>query len=334
MVFLDSASTTKPKFFRKDYSIYWFNSNMAYGYVEQTKVQEAEDRVKKCLEVKGGHVLWFRCASEAAQWLINSMGTGETVCYNVEHDSVYDICAHDVTYTPTGVAYQYVNQMTGHITPNEALDNTAGFFFSDFTAAIGHVKLPTNLEEVCDAAFFSGHKFHAEKGIGAMWVSDELFDYLGGTDSPRNQYGLVHGTLDVAGCLMLADAMEHACENIDSKEAEWKMLSDIILRDLRYNGIECKYIADDSPRTHAINALYLEGIEADALFNCLGVKGIYVGVGHSACADNTDYRVLEAFGCTKEDASQVIRVSFDEDTTIHDVKGLVEAIIEFKRRFI
>lgn len=334
MIFLDNASTTKPKFFRKDYSDYWFNSNMSYAYDEQSKVQEAEDKVKKCLGVKGGHVLWFRCATEAAQWLIGQMGSEETVCYDVEHDSVYNICAHNVDYTPMAIAYQYVNQMTGHITPNEVFGNTTGFFFSDLTAAIGHVKLPINLEEVCDAVFFSSHKFHTEKGIGAMWISDRLFKYLGGTDSLRNQYGLVHGTLDVAGCLMLADAMEESCICVENNEAEWKMLSDIILRDLRNNNIECKYIADSTPRIHAINALWLNGFEADALATYLQTKNIYVGLGHSACADNTDYRVLEAFGCTKEEASQVIRVSFDEDTTIHDIKRLIEVIIEFKRRYV
>lgn len=334
MIYLDNAATTKPKFFRKDYSDYWFNSNMPYAYDEQTKVQEAEDKVKKCLGVKSGHVLWFRCASEAAQWLISQMGAGETVCYDMEHDSVYDLCVHNGKFFPTAEAFQYVNQMTGHITPNEVLGNIGGFFFSDFTAAIGHVKLPINLEEMCDACWFSGHKFHTEKGIGAMWISDKLFDYLGGTDSLRNQYSLVHGTLDVAGCLMLADAMEEACMGVENNEGEWKMLSDIIIRDLNNANINCAYIADNTPRTHAINALWLNGIEADALATYLQTKNIYVGVGHSACADNTDYRVLEAFGCTKEDASQVIRVSFSEDTTIHDVKRLIEGIIDFKRRFV
>lgn len=351
MTFLDSASTTKPKFFRKDYSTYWFNSNMFYSTDEQTKVQEAEDRVKRCLGVKGGHVLWFRCATEAAQWLIGQLKYWEefdtTFCYDIEHDSIWDLCLHlsdlcDEDEMGTGVTIhhftrQYINQMTGVIFEMGEKDkgkNKHFFFFSDFTAAIGHVKVPTNLEEVCDAVWFSGHKFHTEKGIGAMWVSDELFDYLGGTDSPRNQYGFVHGTLDVAGCLMLADAMEHACENIDNKEAEWKMLSDIILRDLQLNDIDCRYIADDQNRTHAINALCINGVEADALANYLALKEIYVSVGHSACADNTDYRVLEVFGCSKKEASEVIRVSFDEDTTIHDVKGLIETIIEFKRRFI
>lgn len=336
MIYLDNAATTYPKYSRRDYVEYWFNSNMFYSTDEQTKVQESEDRVKRCLGVKGGHVLWFRCATEAAQWLIRQMGVDETICFDVEHDSVYDECNHHGLLPRSAVAIQHVNQMTGaifsfdDIKPNEPND----FFFSDFTAAIGHVKVPTNLEEVCDAVWFSGHKFHTEKGIGAMWVSDGLFDYLGGTNSPRNQYGFVHGTLDVAGCLMLADAMEHACENIDNKEAEWKMLSDIILRDLQLNDIDCKYIADDQNRTHAINALCINGVEADALANYLALKEIYVSVGHSACADNTDYRVLEAFGCSKKEASEVIRVSFDEDTTIHDVKGLIEAIIDFKRRFI
>lgn len=73
MTFLDSASTTKPKFFRKDYSTYWFNSNMFYSTDEQTKVQEAEDRVKRCLGVKGGHVVTGSPSSGLIQDLFNKI---------------------------------------------------------------------------------------------------------------------------------------------------------------------------------------------------------------------------------------------------------------------
>lgn len=236
------------------------------------------------------------------------------------------------------VYWMMTNNMTGTIfdikTIGELCHRYNAYYICDATASIGHIKLLPNLEEVCDCIFASAHKFHGEKGEGFMWLSDKMCKHLNLSNSSKDNHGLRWGTLDVAGCLMLADAMEHACENIDNKEAEWKMLSDIILRDLQLNDIDCRYIADDQNRTHAINALCINGVEADALANYLALKEIYVSVGHSACADNTDYRVLEAFGCSKKEASEVIRVSFDEDTTIHDVKGLIEAIIDFKRRFI
>mgnify|MGYP003308038009 CR=1 FL=1 len=50
-----------------------------------------------------------------------------------------------------------------------------------------------------------------------MWISDKLCEYLGATKDYRNQHNLVHGTVDVAGALMLADAMEWVDGNIGSK---------------------------------------------------------------------------------------------------------------------
>lgn len=73
MIYLDNAATTEPKFFRKDYLNYWFNSNMPYAYNEQSKVQEAEDKVKKCLGVKGGHVVTGSPSSGLVQDLFNKI---------------------------------------------------------------------------------------------------------------------------------------------------------------------------------------------------------------------------------------------------------------------
>lgn len=328
MVYLDNAATTKPEFFRSTRKFFWMNSNMNYALGEQKALTEAENRIKDCLKVNSGHILWFRCATEAVEWLGSNV---KFKCSNIEHDSVFN------AQTNYGGAYalQYVNQLTGTIHPitPEIEDSDYNFIFSDFTAAIGHVEIPEKIHLIYDAIWFSGHKFHTEKGIGAMWINNRLDYYLGGKESLKNQYNLLHGTVDVAGAMMMADAMNDACTNIDVKENEWKMLSDIIVRDLENNDIECHYICDNKNRTHAINALYIDNINGDALQSYLANKEIYVGVGHSACADMADYRVLKAYGLTTEAATHVIRISFDKSTTIHDIKVLINGIIEFKNKF-
>lgn len=73
MIYLDNAATTYPKYSRRDYVEYWFNSNMFYSTDEQTKVQEAEDRVKRCLGVKGGHVVTGSPSSGLIQDLFNKI---------------------------------------------------------------------------------------------------------------------------------------------------------------------------------------------------------------------------------------------------------------------
>lgn len=334
MIYLDNAATTEPLFFRSDYKQYWFNSNMPYAYTEKRKLQEARDKIKKCLGVKDGLILFFRNATDCANWLANSFGI--EFCNAFEHDSVWNSTDWEL---PIGLySHQYVNQMTGTIFPIKALNcarNNSRYFVSDFTAAIGHTPIPSNLEDYCDAVWFSGHKFHTEKGIGCLWLGERLCKILEPTESTNNQYGLAHGTEDVAGALMLTDAMESACSNIQNKMDEWEMLAGILLRDLNEKGIDCNYVAQDGyKRTYAINALQFKNINADALATYLETKGIYVGVGHSACSDNNDFRVLSAFGLTNDEASRVIRVSFDEKTTIHDIKALVEGVKDFYNKFV
>ena len=58
MIFLDNSSTTEPKFFRSDYKDFWMNSNTPYTKVkEQVALEEAREKIKSCLGVKGGYVI-------------------------------------------------------------------------------------------------------------------------------------------------------------------------------------------------------------------------------------------------------------------------------------
>lgn len=340
MIYLDNAATTHPEFFRADYEkeVNFFNSNMNYATVAQTNLLQAESMIKKCLNVSddNGCILWFRCATDAFEWLVRKTKL-KFYCHKYEHDSVYDLCTPisndlDINKNICPLSVQYVNQMTGVINDLNRFQNWR-FLFSDFTATVGHTAIPSNLEMLCDAVWFSGHKFHTEKGMGALWISNKLFKTLNGVDNIKNQYGLIHGTVDVAGAMMLANAMQDAVTNLFINTELWGILSDILVHDLRANNIDCHYIADNYNRTNAINALYLDGISSDALQIYLATQDIYVGVGHSACADNADYRVLEAYGLTPDAASHVIRISFNKENTIHEIKALVAKIIEFKNLF-
>lgn len=356
MVYLDHAATSYPtKYFAKDYYIPGNpNSLYALGLQANKVLDEARQRIMDCLRVKSGKVLFCRCATEAVEWLCGRfdgpyLSTLETNCSIYEHDSVYDCCYNHMHYQdilnfliPDSIhLHQYVNQLTGTVFPIESIGNqiqsTDAFFGSDFTAAIGHYSLPKNLDSFCDAVWFSGHKFSCESGIGAIWLSDRLFKYLEGSKDSRNNYGLVHGTPNVSAAVAMSYAMEHAVASIESNMKRWGKLGGLLMNTLVNKGIDAFiYIDNDlnSIKTWAINALYLPNINADALTQYLSSKSIYISPGHSACTDNDDYRVLEAFGLTKEQASQTVRVSFGESTSQEDINALVKGIVEFKNKFV
>lgn len=352
MTYLDAAATTQTKFFAKDY--YTFgnpNSSHGLGLKANEALDEARDRIKRALGVKSGKVVFCRCATEAVEWLIKEFDKQHyaaiVMCDNQEHDSVYDVCSHESLTTFLDwceeekeenkrlmYLYQYVNQMTGTIFPIESIgkqiQSTGAFFGSDFTAAIGHAPIPKNLDTFCDAVWFSSHKFHGEQGIGAIWLSDRLFDYLDGEKDNRNNYGLLHGTPNVSGAIAMSYALEHTVENFVYNVDKYSRLMERLVNSLTKSNIEFHIVDADKSRTNAINAITLPGINADALATFLSSRGIYIGVGHSACSDEADYRVLEALGLTKQEASETVRISFCEDSTVKDVDAFVEGVKSFR----
>ena len=348
-IYLDWAASAPVKYFAKDYYVSGNpNSPYALGLQANQALNEARQRIMDCLGVKSGKVLFCRCATEAVEWLCRQFieydGYSQSYCSKYEHDSALENVGDCVTYTRSYgcdeiYLHQYVNQLTGTIFPIESIGKqiqfTSAFFGSDFTAAIGHYPLPDNLESFCDAVWFSGHKFGCEPGIGAIWLSNRLFNYLGGDEDSRNNYNLLHGTPNVSAAVAMSLAMRRAVREAKTNNIVWGQLVNYMCTKLLENGI-LHHIQDieNTNKTYAINALYLPKFNADALTQYLSSKSIYISPGHSACADNNDYRVLEAFGLTKEEASQTVRISFGESTTEENIDALVQGIVEFKNLFI
>lgn len=205
----------------------------------------------------------------------------------------------------------------------------------DAVAAIGHYPISDSLESFCDCLITSAHKYGGPQGMGCMWVSDRFAKFLELSDDSHEEYGLIHGTPNVSAAVAMSYAMRHAVREAKTNNIVWGQLVNYMCTKLLENGI-LHHIQDieNTNKTYAINALYLPNINGDALSQYLSTKSIYISPGHSACADNDDYRVLEAFGLTKQEASQTVRVSFGEATTEEDIDALVQGIVEFKNLFI
>lgn len=357
MVFLDWASTSPViRFTAGQYGNHCINPNAAYAYEERKTLMECEEKIKAAIGVKSGHVLYFRCATEAIDWLHDRSITRkpDVEWFNslVEHDA----CDFGVVCSPSNVAeyctravfgkehegradfyiHQWVNHVTGEIFDlkeiRSQLPETCKLIV-DATAGFGKAKLPSGLDNIADALFMSGHKIGCPE-LSFIWLSDNLCEWLGAAKDIRNQWGLHHGSLSVASVLALTDAVENACDdyllaafiedNVDRYDQMFRSLSD--------SGIDFKIICP-TIKASAINAIRFNGINADALQQFLASRGIYVGVGGSACSAAHDYRVLRAYGLTDDEASEVIRVSFGEETTSSNIEALVEGIKEYRRQF-
>lgn len=337
MVFLDYASTCPTvKFSSQQYGGFHCNPNAAYAYKERKVLMDCEERIKAAIGVKSGHVLYFRCATEAIDWLVGDIVGKAHSPY--EHDA----CTLGVEIAPDKVVagdfyiHQWVNHITGEIfdlkTIRSQLHKTCKLIV-DATSGFGKAKLPSGLDNIADALFMSGHKISCPE-LSFMWLSDNICKWLGAAKDIRNQWGLHHGSLSVASVLALTDAVEWACENGNRVDGHSVGLYVQMNNLLDEACIEYHDVIQRQVFAASINAIRLNGINADALQQFLASRGIYVGVGGSACSAAHDYRVLRAYGLTDDESSEVIRVSFGEETTESDIEALVEGIEEYKERFI
>ena len=149
----------------------------------------------------------------------------------------------------------------------------------------------------------------------------------------------IAGEMELAQCHSLnvgngTDAVEWVCENGDRADRHSVGLYVQMNNLLDEACIEHHDVIERQVFAASINAIRLNGINADALQQFLATRGIYVGVGGSACSAAHDYRVLRAYGLTDGEASEVIRVSFGDETTARDIEALVEGIKEYKEMFI
>lgn len=343
--YLDHAASTPPRFFASDYFKYWANPNSPHllGIQAHQALEQAEERIKVALGVRGGKVLFCRCASEAVEWLKKVIDKdrfySQISCSPYEHDSVYSLKTNKNRWkdirryvSPYIYLHQHVNHITGKVFDIKSIgEDTQSYFThfgSDITASLGHYPLPSNPELFCDALWFSGRKIGCET-MGAIWLSDRLLYGLGGEENVS-----IKGTPNVPGAIALSYAVDKAVENVDKKNELWRKLALHLVTELDDNGVEGYIWGDDEDKTYAINSIYLPGMNGDGLVQFLSSRGVYVSPCHSACSNQSDYRVAEALGMTEEEASHSIRVSFGTETALEDVNKLIEGIIKFKELFV
>lgn len=352
MVYLDHSATSYPVcYFAKDYCIPGNpNSPHAMGLQANRALNKARDRIKKCLGVNSGKVLVGGTASQLVDnlmWRIYSLGNYNILGSVYEHDCFNRWLDYRLTEYPIDqiskndiICWMMVNNISGQVFNVEEIGSLChkygAYYIMDAVAAIGHYPISNNLESFCDCLITSAHKYGGPQGVGCMWVSDRFAKFLWLSDDSHEEYGLIHGTPNVSGAVAMSYAMEHAVRNLDNKQKHWELYLSYLIDKIYSNGVDVNVVCGEKTKTYAINALYLPNINADALTQYLSSKSIYISPGHSACSNDAveASRVLEAFGLTKQEANQTVRISFGESTSQEDIDALVQGIIEFKNLFI
>ena len=342
MTYLDYVATAVPRYRVSDFDKNWFNPNSRYAIDECLDFEECEDRVKEAIGAKSGKVIFGGNASWLFEKLYNNY-RNFWFCGFYEHDCVYkkgiEIDFNEIEVCDDEIyCYQFVNNITGEIFPvNEIgkfVKDKGGFFICDATAGIDKVVIPDNIDKWCDCLVASSHKFGVDnKQIGFAWISDRLCNWLKLEGSVINGYGLVDGTPDLACAKATTEALSIACNNVEEYNRHYNNLACRLEAKLTNANIDHNYVVGKE-FTNAINAIILPNINADSLCTYLvAFHQVYISPGHSACEENSDYRVLKKYGLSQEECESTIRVSFGPETTKQDIEMLVNGIKSFKEEY-
>jgi cysteine desulfurase len=202
------------------------------------------------------------------------------------------------------------------------------YFHTDAVQAAG--KVPIDVSAIrCDLLSISGHKIHAQQGIGALYVRK-------GTLLQPMLYGGRHerarraGTENVAGIVGLGKAAEMALAGFTNGEVERirtlrDRLERVIVETIDAVGVN----SARATRVPNTSSIYFDFIEGEALVIALDLKGVAVSTG-AACSSGAiePSHVLTAMGLSPDRARASLRFSIGKQNTGEDVDLLLSVLRE------
>ena len=198
-------------------------------------------------------------------------------------------------------------------------------FMTDAVQALGHIHLDVNTSHI-DLMAMSGHKIHAMKGIGALYVRRgiKLEPVITGGGQENH---LRAGTENVPGIVSMGEAAEKIIKNIDADRAYYEHLRKLFLGELDRLGVN--YVVNCSGGVPNIISLTLPKCEGEAMWLLLNEKGICVSAGSACTAGSLDpSHVLKALYLDDQDASCTIRISMGANNCSDDMIKTANAIFE------
>ena len=231
------------------------------------------------------------------------------------------------------VAMMHINNELGTINPINNIaravkaKNKQTIFFSDGAQAFG--KQEIDLTDI-DLYSISGHKFHASKGSGVLYVKDKtpLQPLISGGGQER---GLRSGTENVEGIIGLAKAAELAYSQLANLQKRWQKLRTCFVRGLK----SLPDVVINSPSDALKNTINVSfgSIPSEVMMHLLEEKGVYVSTG-SACGGmkRKPSHVLKAFGLSAKRIQSAIRFSFSRYNTDEEIEYTLKCLNEILGR--
>ncbi|WP_273393117.1 cysteine desulfurase family protein [Clostridium sp. AF02-29] len=343
------------------------------GVEAENLIREAKKAIADTLKVQEKEILFTSGGTESNNTaligtaLANRRAGKHLITTGVEHPSIYNTMSFleemgfEVTYLPVDhlghisledlekairedtilVSVMYVNNEVGAVEPIEAISqcikkkNPKTLFHVDAIQAYGKYKIRPKKQGI-DLLSVSGHKIHAPKGVGFLYIRDgvKIRPILFGGGQ---QKGMRSGTENVPGCVGLGVAAREAYKDFDARIEKLYTLREHLIAGLKPLGGVTINGSEDRTNAPQIVSASFEGVRSEVLLHALEDKEVYVSSG-SACSSNHPgiSGTLKGIGVKKELLDSTIRFSLGDLNTEEEVDyaiGVLGELLPVLRRY-
>lgn len=338
------------------------SSIYSIGRAARTAVEKARRQVAAALNAEPGEIYFTSCGTEADNWVLKgsmrrwaAKGKKHLITAAFEHHAILHSAkalekeGFEVTYlpvTPEGlvdpaelekairedtalVSIMLANNEIGTVQPIAELAAIAhahgAWFHTDAVQAVGHIPVDVKALGV-DMLSLSGHKFHAPKGVGALYVKKGILPNIF-MDGGAQEKGRRAGTENLASIVGLGEAITMATASLEENMARITAMRDRLIDSL----LQLPRTRLNGSREHRLPGnlnISFEGIEGESLLLRLDMAGICASSGSACTSGSLDpSHVLMAIGLKHEVAHGSLRLSLSELTTEADIDYIIAQVL-------
>ncbi|KXB66309.1 putative cysteine desulfurase [Parvimonas sp. KA00067] len=330
-----------------------------FGYSVSRDINSCREVIAKYINAKSEEIFFNSCATEgnntAIFGSISSAKGKNIVSTDIEHSSVYNVfkslkekkeirslklddrgyidiqsVKNLVDENTEIVSIAYVHNELGVIQDVEGIGkaikekNKKCIFHVDSAQAFGKVNIDVRKSKI-DILTLSGHKIHAQKGIGAIFVNKNInlrpFVLGGGQEKDFRS-----GTENVAGIMGLKVATEFMYENLEKRKEYLHHLRELLIGGI--SEIENhKFLTNENGVPNIVTVAF-ENIRSEVLLHFLESEKIYISTG-SACSKGKKSRTFDGIKLQDKYSDGVVRISMSEFNTEEEIKIFIEKLKKY-----
>jgi cysteine desulfurase len=337
-----------------------------FGGQVKKHLDSAREKVASLINADPSEIIFTSCGTESDNTAINGILAANPdkrhiITTRVEHPAVKNLCqmhasngyrVTEISVDKTGqidldelresldedtavVSMMWANNETGVIFPiDEAAQmcNSKGIpFHTDAVQAAGKISIDAK-KTPFDLLAISGHKLHAPKGIGVLYVRK------GTSISPlivggHQENGRRAGTENIPYIVGLGKAGEIALQNIENEQSQVAKIRDRLETELLEKAIDASVNGDVNNRLPNTTNISFKYIEGESILLLLSAQGIAASSG-SACTSGSlePSHVLRAMGVPFTRVHGSVRFSLSRFNTDEDISIIVDKMLAIEKR--